>query len=263
MDANTFYENLDLALSKLNSGIELIEAQVTDEFDTDINYSEVLDSLYRYKKQIVARQNLHKFYKMSKETFIKNAESGENKKVEITHTVKDYETVISIAQKYNITVEEILQKNNLTSSGITAGVEIQIDVNEKEDTVQTYEDIPTFGTQEGDYILGMDAANNLDADSDGDIKILEPVDTFMQGVNNRMKTKNGDYPLEISFGLDSLVGSELPAALLDNLAMVKIVSQLALDKRIKSINSLSSNKSENSIKYSINVTAINNKTLDI
>lgn len=262
MDANTYYSYLEKALLKLNEAIETIEKKSTDEFDS-VDYSTVLNSLYKFRRQIVGMQNIHKFHKLSKESFIKKAENKTSNKIEISHTVKDYETPLSIASKYDVSLEDLLEINNLTSSEITAGTIIKVEVESGDDLTQVYNDIPTFGSQEGDLVLGKDAKINLDVDEDGDLKVLDPEETIKQGIISRLSSKTGDYPLDDTFGLDNLVGSEFPSSLLVNMAMMKISTQLALDSRIKSLNSIEVTKSQNEVDFQINVTAVNNKSLDI
>ena len=262
MKSNEYFDKLDQALSEVKQAITATELEKTDEFDTT-NYSEILSRLYSAKKSIEKMMVAYRYFKLSKEAFIKMSEAKGNRRMEVVHTVKSFETVHSIAAQYGITVEDVLRKNNLLASDLTAGLQIKVEVRESRTLNKIFEEIPVFGDQTGILALGKDLTNELREDNTGDLYVLGPEDTLKQGVKNRISTKAGDYPMEWDFGISDVVGGELPSDLNESYYKLKLVNQLEQDKRLVSIDSLEVTRKGNAIIYDGHLTAVNNKDLVI
>lgn len=262
MDATQYYNDLNKALVLVDGVIAETEAKATDEF-AKVNYSKILNDLNKYRQLITKLLAVHRFMRLSKKGFMKNADQKTPKKIELEHTVKGFETPGKIAQAYNVSVESILKKNNITTETLTPGEVIKIEVENSETMQQVFEDIPTFGSQEGDLIYGHDVSNDLEVGEDGDLEILSNQATLAQGANNRLKTISGKYPLEPDFGIPEIAGTTLPQELLNGLLKLKIVAQFTADKRIREITDIQIEQDQNAINISGSMIAVNNKKLEV
>lgn len=261
MTYNQYKSDLETSLLILNFIMGLVEQKTTDEFDT-INYPEILQNLNVLQQRVKRLLSAYKYLKVSEEEFSKMFEGQINKLVEVTHTVTGYDTLMSIAKKYNTTEEKVLQKNNILSSDFTAGMEVLVEVESSKGLNKIYEQIAVYGSQLGKNILGADLPNELVEDGIGELKILTNEETVSQGVQNRIYTKAGDYPLEPSFGIE-LAGSEIPADLQNGMLMLKIIDQLENDLRISDVESVEVEKAGNALTITAAVRTINNQILEI
>lgn len=261
MTYNQYKSDLETSLMIVNYLIGSVEANVTDEFDT-INYVEVLYNLNVLQQRIKRLLSGYKFFKVGEEEFSRMFEGKVNKSIEVIHNVTGYDTLMSIAQKYNITEEKILQKNNVLSSEITAGMQLLVEVESSKGLNKIYNEIAVYGSQIGAEILGTDLPNELVENGVGDLKILTNVETISQGIQNRIYTRAGDYPLEPNFGIE-LAGSEIPADLQNGMLMLKIVDQLENDFRISDVENVEIEKSGNALAITALIKTINNQTLEI
>jgi LysM repeat protein len=261
MTFNQYKSDLETSLAIIGFMMGIVEQKTTDEFDP-INYAEILLNLNVLQQRIKRLLAANKFLKVSEEEFSKMFEGKINKLVEVSHSVTGYDTLMSIAKKYNTTEEKILQKNNILSSGLTAGTEVLIEVESSKGLNKIYDQIAVYGSQMGMNVLGTDLPNELVEDGIGDLKILTNEETVSQGVQNRIFTRAGDYPLEPNFGIE-LVGSEIPADLTNGLLMLKIMDQLENDPRISEVENLEVEASGNAMIITAEVKTINNKILEI
>jgi hypothetical protein len=262
MNGYDYYNKLERALAITENEIAKTEIKATDEFDV-INYAEILNSLYKTKNTIIKMLNAHKFYRLSKEAFINKAEKKESKRVEILHTVKSYETITLIARMYGIDPTQILEKNNIISSDLAAGMSLRLEIPDSKKLLTVYENIPTYGSQEGILVLGKDVRNDLMFNADGDLETLSCEDTLKQGLENRMTTIKGDYPLADDFGIEFGSNTEIPNDLYESFYLIKITNQLKQDARIADIIDLTIEREQNSIKAIGTVKTINKINLAI
>ena len=97
----------------------------------------------------------------------------------------------------------------------------------------------------------------------GDLEVLSNEGTIKQGIENRVFTHRGEYPLADDFGIDMLVGSEIPNDLFESLYLIKIINQIKQDKRVADINDMSINRHQNAITITGNIRTINKEDLEI
>lgn len=258
MTATEYYNDLEQALKIVDEAIAKTEIKATDEF-ARVNYSEILNRLYNFKRSIERMQVVHRYNKLSKEAWVKQIQQKTPRRIEVAHKVKSFETPHGIAKKYGITVSELLQKNNITTSELTAGMTLYVEIASSGSLNKIYEEIPTFGDQEGDLVFGKDLGSELKVDTDGDLKVLEPLDTLRQGIENRIYTAAGDYPMLPEFGVPRLAGEEYPEEIIESFHKLKIIAQLGLDKRIQKIEGLEKEREQNAVTFTGTITAINNK----
>ncbi len=259
MSTNKYYYNLETAETE----IERLIAKVTptDEYDS-VNYSQLLFNLNNSLFEIRKMKNMHKFFKLSKEDFIRQIDSEVLKQQQSIHTVREYETPLTIAEDYNISLDELLKINNASITDFTPGATIKVPVT-NETRIRIFENIPTYGSHEGSKVLGNDLPNELRADTDGDLLVLDNYDTLKQGILNRITTKQGNYPLEPDFGIDNYVGSDQPEELSGALRTTSIIAQIEQDARIEKITEYSETQKNNSTLYSIKVSTITNEEVSL
>ncbi len=262
-NAYQYYNNLQAASNSVDEAIAQTLSKMTDEFDINTDYSSIMISLTNFKRDIIRMQNVNKFLRLSISGFVQQSELQSTKQIEILHTVKDYETPFSIAQLYNVNLSDILRKNNILTSDITAGLQLNIDIAQSQALNKVFDNIPSYGPQDGDLVLGIDLPNLLTATAAGDLQYLDPEDTLAQGIANRIYTKQGDYPLNNNFGLSPIVGSEIPDDLISGMYLTQLQNIIEQDPRIASVDSLNIVRSGNSVTFSGQATSINNKQLSI
>lgn len=261
MNATEYFKNMEEALRQIGLAIVETELQMTDEYDT-INYTQILNDLNNTRRGILKMLAVHKFMRMSKETFSTQEVGGGIRKRESIHIVKQFETPVGIALKYSMSLEDLLRKNNITTSEIEAGMTLKVDTN-RETFIKVYEDIPTYGSQEGLLVLGKDTTNDLQYDDGGDLKILTPSETVAQGIMNRISSDAQSYIYEENFGVRNLAGNELPGDLGKEMYLLEITEQIKFDNRIIEIENLTAEKDQNAIKVSGALRVINNVLIEL
>jgi len=229
----TYYTKLLSAINSFEEVIDRVESEKTDEYDI-INYSATLYYLYNALNGIYHYYNANKYFRLAKEDFIKQLNYTYGNGIERLHTIKGYETPLSIAKKYNVTLESILIKNNITTNDFTAGRIIRIEVSNAE-LKSIYNEILTIGDQSNDLIFGSDLPNELKVDSNGDLAVLDNISTLKQGLENLLTTKRGSYPMNEDFGVENFIGREMPLDLKKNMIMVQTSENIEQDKRIKAV----------------------------
>lgn len=263
MTASDYYNNLNTALDSVNEAIAMAQGQMTDEYDPYTDYSDILMRLTSFKRTIIRMLNANKFLRLSLDGFAQQAQAQTGRRVEVIHTIKDYETPFSIANLYGVALDDILNKNNITTADMVAGYQLLVEIAPSEGLNQIYNNIPTYGDQSGNLVFGADLSDTLSVDTNGDLAVLSPEDTLQQGILNRTQTKQGDYPLMPDFGVPELLGSEIPDDLISSFYMKDLENILAQDNRIASVNALSLVRTGNGVDIIGQITAINNKNLNI
>jgi|GEM_PF-2998652 len=264
MAINTYYIDLEKALLMLERDYNKvqIEADKHDEY-ADTNYPEVLSNLSEIKRKLLRMLSVHKYLRLTKENYLNNIQDNADKII-VNYAVADYDTPSGIANKFKVSLEELLLSNNLTTDQIKIGIVLKIEqTGNTNGTNSIYKNIPSYGSQIGDLVYGMDIQNEISVDNIGDLRILSPEETLKQGILNRITTVNGEYPGENDFGIDNLAGSDLPQELRENLIITKTMSQLSLDERIDDVTDLEVTFSQNAVKVAGTITTINNTDLTV
>jgi len=251
-----YYQKLEIAKSNLLEGIARIEVFNIDEYDED-NKCQLLFDLYKMLNNVETMLNIHKFKRKSKEEILTEPDIVEGRVI-VNYQVKDYETPFSIAQKYDLSVEELLQfNNNLKVSEITTGKILKIPTINKAEK-ERLDSIATFGSQAEELILGKDILLPLQADAKGgDLLIAEPANTLAQCLNNLFNTKEGSYLTENQIGIFDIKNQDMPPEVVDGFTKIRLLQVLEQDKRIASINSIKTDIQGQNINYEIEITAIN------
>lgn len=97
---------------------------------------------------------------------------------ETSYTVKKGDSLYSIAQKYNTTVDELKRINNLTSNTLSIGQKLKLP-SDKEDEIEKEENTITYTVQKGDSLYSIARKYNTTIDR---IKELNNLNTNLLGV---------------------------------------------------------------------------------
>jgi LysM repeat protein len=262
MTGYEYYNTIEKALAELDRCIAITqkEAEGKDEFHNK-NYAGIFNGLYQYRNQLLKKLSIHRFAKLSKEDFILQNDVNASKSIQKYHKVKSYETGTTIAKLYGTTLENILKVNNVRTDEIVAGKILKINITPTSVITRVYENVPTYGSQLGDLVYGKDLPDEL-ATEDGDLKVLDPIETLRQGIYNRVTTQKGGYPFQEDFGI-GLIGEDFPEELSDSMFMVEVQTQLSQDARISSIDNLTLVKTGGNRVVIGNLTAITGAEIDI
>ncbi len=254
---DNYYTQLEDSLRTIQQRIQ--EVNVTDEYDTEVDYAKLMNNLYQIERKIIRMLNVHRFLRISKEAFLIGEKPLEY--LEVYHTVAGYENIFSIAQKYSLSVESILQLNNISINNITAGTTLKILQPNPAYPLTIREDYSVYGELDGDKILGQDLPNGLLDDGAGDLWVISPEDTIEQGIINTLTTQSGDYPGEPDFGLDFINKDSLSDDVYLNMLKVKIANSLLLDARVKDITDVTLVRTGNALKGTLRITTVNNEDM--
>jgi len=215
-----------------NSLPSLYDPEPTDLAGVVQNFSEMKEELTKLK-------NIHKFFKLGQETkqsllvAYQQQTQGTKPIMTIRHTVKEYETWESIGQTYNVDWEKIAEFNNLPGTDPATGTEIDIpktyDPKEAREAVANN---PVFDSHNGIKVLGKDWPNELQADENGGLKVLNHRETFLQGLQNILHTKPGTLPLYPNFGFEFQVGETFPREVTTEMVKHKYKTALESDARV-------------------------------
>lgn len=146
-----------------------------DQFTTAVDYDDEIKNVLDMLQYLTILKNAPKYARLSKERwleYIAASASGSDYFVRVTipYTVKDYEDIQAIADKFNVDWQEILTTNGLKSSEIVGGLVINIPQLKKYNLDEI--NIEVFGTQDGESAFGSDLTNFLEEDYIGDLKLI-------------------------------------------------------------------------------------------
>ena len=167
--------------------------------------------------RIIQRQNrLLRIDDATKTTMLSQFQNNEDPKpIIITeiYTVSELDTLEGIGIKLKVDWKKVAEYNNLDSMDLTAGDELAIPREIDPRIIFQYQeqDTPVFDLPSGENILGKDLPNTLEEDTDGDLKVLNARETFVQGMENIMSTDYGSLPFYPGWGLEHWVGDDVPA----------------------------------------------------
>jgi hypothetical protein len=243
--------NIYTTLTKSLNELERIISNIipTDEYDPNHDYSGLLNNLNQFKTYIIRLLSVHKFARMSKEYFLAQF-SGV---VETNYKIKDYDTPLSLADKFGVDLDALLEINNIVATDIQEGLIIKVPV--AGDSIAIYSNVPTFGDQTGDNVFGRDLPNELVA-VNGKLVVLEPLDNLKQGILNRITTWRGEYPLDDSFGINNFRQFDLPEDLAQNMVIMDVVNQILQDARIAEVNEIVQSSEKDAVQFTAEATTI-------
>ncbi len=235
--------------TKLTSGVGLLQAALdkvivaaSQAEDPDLDATDFSQTAANVETAISQLQTLlaaHRFERVSQSqllaVFRAFDEGNATGKiiVPIDYTVSSADTWRSIEQRFGISWQAIADYNQMQSSDLTAGGVIQIPFPVVL-TESVAKNILVFGDQSGYNILGADLPSSVEA-LNGDLKVLEPKDSFAQHMQNMAVTDQGGLPFYESYGLDTGVGEDFPPDTVEATLQVKIASAITADPRVKEI----------------------------
>ena len=228
MQITDIESKIDEAIYYLEVAIDRIETQ-SDNFEIfprEVKLGDIppdyeknaydLNNLVQNLRSIKYQNRLLKIDDATKITMLSQYQNGEDPKpIIITeiHTVSDLDTLEGIGIKLRVDWKKIAEYNNLDSMDLTAGDELAIPREIDPRLIFQYQnqDSPVFDLPSGENILGKDLSNELEEDTDGDLRVLNPRDTFVQGMENIIYTDFGSLPFYPGWGLEHWVGDDVPS----------------------------------------------------
>lgn len=249
MDFITQYEKkFDDAIAQIQNLIFKFKNQIKDmdELSVDLHPTNYDDLIYQLEGTLFSLKKSKKQYwfdRMSKEEFGKVLQNiMEGKPPKLITLTKDYkvtafDTIHSVAIKFGITVQSILDYNKISDSDfenlkeINATIKIPTHVNIKDQTV--YDNLLVFGSQSGKNAWGKDWANDI-VFKEGDIEVLDNDQTLKQGLLNRYGDF-ADIPGYENQTIELPIGSDYPPDLISNMLAVGLSVQFERDPRVREV----------------------------
>ena len=121
--------------------------------------------------------------------------SGTNPSTMFTYTVKKGDSLYSIAQKYNTTVSEIINLNNLKNANLTIGQTLRIPETYTKENEMSLPNYINYTVQKGDNLYSIAKNYNIDIDTLIKDNALTN-NTLAIGQNLKIRV-TGDSPIEI------------------------------------------------------------------
>jgi len=265
-----YFSEIERGIQALSSMYAAIERESQDD---DLAVGDWLTALWQLQNAInklTIASAIHRFERVTKDQMLALFRAqGEGKStgkviLSIPHTLTAFDTLRSLELKYGVEYPEILQYNNLTSEEfetLQPGTMISIPV--PVSILQKTLDIPVFGDQTGENILGRDLPNAVVEGTDGDLKVLEPRDSFVQAINNLSLSQFGDLPFYETYGLNLQAGGDLPRDAEDALAQINIINGFSNDPRIKTFELLDIVREQTALRISAQITPIKGEPITI
>jgi hypothetical protein len=257
-----YYAQIAQAIAALEQMLAtlLVNAPAGELADYDTtNWSDAVWQVQNAINQLRIAGAADKFERVTREqmqTIFRAYDAGEptgKVVISVPHVRSDRDTLRLLEYRYGVAYDTILQYNGLSASAFYAlapGATILIPV---EADVTTAKDIAVFGDQSGQNILGRDLPNALAAGPDGDLQVMEPVETFQQAMRNLALSIRGDMPFYETFGLDLQAGADYPPEAILSLVQVKVLNGFMQDPRVKNIDVLSVTRDGNSLSVGVQV----------
>jgi len=257
----------DTALNVLENKLSLLPDEDPDLSDN--NYSEQIFTVQNAINQLEILDNIHKFEKVTKDQMQYLFSSfdaglgGGKIVVDLEYTVTSYDTTRTIEQKFNIPWARIQDYNNLSPSQLVPLLKIRIPLETSISQV-TNQDIPTFGDQQGNNILGTDFPNELAGDPiTGDLKVLSNEDSFKQSVQNYFTMLPGTIPYYEEVGFDPKVSDEYNEQEKESIIQLRIINALSGDARINNVDISDGTKTGTNLNFGLTITAVSGNKIAI
>jgi hypothetical protein len=255
----------DTALNVLENKLSLLTDEDPDLVNND--YSGQIFAIQIAVNQLEILDNIHKFEKITKEQMQYLFSSfdaglgGGKVVIDMEYTVTSYDTTRTIEQKLNIPWARIQDYNNILPSQLIPLMKIRIPIEIPISQI-AIQDVPTFGDQQGNNILGTDFPNELVEDPvTGDLAVLSNEESFRQSVQNYFTMLPGSFPYYEEIGFDPKVSDEYNAEERESILQLRIINTLSDDKRIRNIDITDGIKNDNAINFKLTITAVSgNKT---
>jgi len=255
----------DTALNVLENKLSLLTDEDPDLVNND--YSGQIFAIQIAVNQLEILDNIHKFEKITKEQMQYLFSSfdaglgGGKVVIDMEYTVTSYDTTRTIEQKLNIPWARIQDYNNILPSQLIPLMKIRIPIEIPISQI-AIQDVPTFGDQQGNNILGTDFPNELVEDPvTGDLAVLSNEESFRQSVQNYFTMLPGSFPYYEEIGFDPKVSDEYNAEEQESILQLRIINTLSDDKRIRNIDITDGIKNDNAINFKLTITAVSgNKT---
>jgi len=257
----TFFTLVDNALQQTESILNDLErrkdlrgAMYPAEVELDSEFEDFETSIAEYQSIQVSLQQLavlHRYMRLSldeRERLISAYLAGETNKVLVRtfpHTVARFETLESIAAQYGIADwRQLAEFNDILATDLKAGDILHVPVSlTPTDAAQLIGTLPLFGTLAGESSFGRDLPNELqeedidtqDGQTQVDLRVLAPVDTLGQGLQNIVTTSPGEHPTNRAFGFSGVVNDAVPSDVREAWVRARAEEALLQDPRVQAV----------------------------
>ena len=255
----------DSVLNTLQNKLSLLTDEDPDLSSND--YSGQIFAVQNAVNQLEVLDNIHKFERITKEQMqyifssFDQGLGGGKVIIDMEYTVASYDTTRTIERRFNISWTKIQDYNNILPSQLTAGTKIRIPIEIPISQI-AIQDIPTFGDQQGNNILGTDLLNDLTEDPvTGDLAALSNEDSFQQSIQNYFDILPGSIPYYEDVGFDPKVSDDIGEQEKESILQLRIINVVSGDARIKNVDISDGVKEKTNLNFKLTVTAVSgNKT---
>lgn len=228
----------------------------------EIDYSGTLWALQSTINRLSQMRVIERFERVTQDqmlAILRSFEEGTPGKhvVSLDHIKTEYDTLRGLELRYRVPWSEILTFNGLTAgqfNALSPGAVISIP------SVRPIErglkNMLVFGDQSGINILGKDIPNKITAGTDGDIRVLEPAESFVQSMQNVLVTLKGEIAYYESFGADLRIGEEYGSEALLPLLELRIIHAFEDDPRVFSVEIVQRQTNTDSISLEVEIQSI-------
>jgi hypothetical protein len=257
----------DTALNVLENKLSLLTDEDPDLADND--YSGQIFAIQNAVNQLEVLDNIHKFEKITKEQMqyiLSSFDSGLGDGkiiIDLEYTVTSYDTTRTIEQKFNLPWIKIQDYNNILPSQLIPLLKIRIPLEVPISQI-ALQNVPTFGDQQGNNILGTDLPNELKEDPiSGDLAVLSNEESFKQSIQNYFTMLPGTIAYYEEVGFDPKVSDEHNEEERESILQLRIINILASDTRIKNVDISDGVKSGTNLNFALTITAVSGNKMVI
>ena len=256
----------DTVLNTLQNKLSILPDEDPDLSDND--YSGQIFAIQSAVNQLEVLDNIHKFEKVTKDQMqylfssFDQGLGGGKVIIDMEYQIASHDTTRSIERRFNILWSKIQDYNNILPSELIAGTTIRIPI-EIPISQLTIQDIPTFGDQQGNNILGTDLPNELAEDPTGDLAVLSNEESFRQSIQNYFDILPGTIPYYEEVGFDPKVSDDVGAQEKPSILQLRIVNVVAGDARIKNTEISDGVKTGINLGFKLTITAVSGSRVAI
>lgn len=257
-DTVTYWSLLDQAILQTVADKAVIESAMVQDILADDDWYGAIYTLEIQQRQLEYLRYAHRLARMSDdeaEALLLNSQSGALRQSR-SYVVTINDTPEKIQAKFGISIETILDFNDISVDDLYPGYNLQIPIITASVT-QVSDSIPTYDTHTGKNILGKDLANPIYVDANGDLATVDPIGCFEQGLSNIITTKMGAHPLLPNFGWDNTVPQEIGEEIEIQWRALKLAEALRQDTRVQSVVNVKANIDGDAVTLSADVVAVN------
>lgn len=267
INLSEYYKPFDDAINQLIEikGAVCAEILNMDEDDAvlnDFDYNSFIKGLEDTIALLKMKRKRYKYRKMSEdefEQFLRKDSEG-YLTVAREHSLRSYDTLQSISKKYDVPILTILNYNNIMKQDFEElkelGGTLRLPLKIKAEEKTVYKDLSVFDTHMGKNAWGRDISNELKADENGLLAVLD----FDETLKQNLSVITGDYgtiPFYEEHTLNTDWGSDYPKEFLELFTRIKLERRLELEPRVQKVVDIKSTRTETGLKFDVVLYPVN------